>query len=422
MSVGSFSASLSGLNANSQKLQVIGNNLANVNTVGFKASTVSFADLVSQSVGGSSVNPMQIGLGVTTGSITPNFTQGGIESNGISTNAAIQGNGFFIVGNSVERVYTRAGVFGFNEDGVLVTPDGLAVQGYTTVNPATGLIDTTSQPTDIVIPPGALRAPVPTSLLAIHSNLDASSPVTTTFSASAQIFDSLGVPHVATVNYAKTGAGVWTYDITVPGAEITGGTAGTPFSIGTGTVEFDANGRLFQVNGGAAADVTITGPAWASGATSTDITWDLVDANNVGTITGFSAPSATSATIQNGAATGAVASLISVNHDGELLAAYGLGQTMVVGVLALASFTNPAGLVKAGANMYSESEASGIPSTGTAGTGGRGTLIGGALEQSNVDIATEFTQMILAQRGYQANSKSITVADELLLETLNLKR
>ena len=422
MSVGSFSASLSGMNANSQKLQVIGNNLANVNTVGFKASTVSFADLVSQSVGGSSVNPMQIGLGVTTGAITPNFSQGGVESTGISTNAAIQGNGFFMVGNSVERMYTRAGAFTFNEDGVLVTPDGLAVQGYTTVNPATGQIDTTSQPTDIIIPPGALRAPVPTSLLAIHSNLDASAATAATFSASAQIFDSLGVPHVATVNYTKTGPGAWTYNITVPGAEVTGGTPGTPFSIATGSVGFNASGRLTTVNAAAAADVTITGPAWASGATPTNITWDLVDANLAGTITGFSAPSATSATIQNGAATGAVASLISVNHDGELLASYGLGQTMVVGVLALASFTNPAGLVKAGSNRYSESEASGIPSVGTSGTGGRGTLIGGALEQSNVDIATEFTQMILAQRGYQANSKSITVADELLLETLNLKR
>ena len=422
MSVGSFSASLSGLNANAQKLSVIGNNLANVNTVGFKASTVSFADLVSQSVGGSSVNPMQVGLGVTTGAITPNFTQGGIESTGISTNAAIQGNGFFIVGNSVERMYTRAGVFNFNEDGLLVTPDGLAVQGYTAVNPATGQIDTTGQPTDIVIPPGALRAPVATTLLAIHSNLDASAATATTFSASAQIFDSLGVPHVATVNYAKTGPGAWTYDITVPGAEITGGTPGTPFSIGTGTLGFDATGRLTQVNAGAAADVVITGPAWASGATATNITWDLIDANNVGTVTGFSSPSATSSTIQNGTATGAVASLISINHDGELVAAYGLGQTMVVGVLSIASFNNNAGLVKAGANMFSESETSGIPSVGVAGTGGRGTLIGGALEQSNVDIATEFTQMILAQRGYQANSKGITVADELLLETLNMKR
>jgi len=171
-----------------------------------------------------------------------------------------------------------------------------------------------------------------------------------------------------------------------------------------------------------AADVVITGPAWASGATATNITWDLIDANNVGTVTGFSSPSATSSTIQNGTATGAVASLISINHDGELVAAYGLGQTMVVGVLSIASFNNNAGLVKAGANMFSESETSGIPSVGVAGTGGRGTLIGGALEQSNVDIATEFTQMILAQRGYQANSKTITVSDELLVDTLSLKR
>ena len=421
MSVGSFSASLSGLNANQQKLSVIGNNLANLNTVGFKASTVTFADLVSQSVGGPSVNPMQIGLGVITGSITPNFTQGGIESTGISTNVAIQGNGFFVVGASDQRAYSRAGSFSFDADGMLITPDGLPVQGYTTVNPVTGQIDVTGQPQNIIIPPGALRAPLPTSQFAVQSNLDASAAVGATFASAVQIYDSLGVSHVATVNYTKTGAGAWSYTVTVPGAEVTGGTPGTPFQIATGTLGFNAVGQLTQVNGGAAADVTITGPTWANGATAANLTWDLVDAAGVGTITGFASPSATASTTQNGTPTGSVAG-ITINTEGELVASYGLGRTVVVGQLALASFNNPGGLVKVGTNLFSESEASGIPSVGSAGSGGRGTLIGGSLEQSNVDIATEFTQMILAQRGYQANSKSITVADELLVETLNLKR
>ena len=422
MAIGSFSASLSGLNANQQKLSVIGNNLANINTVGFKASTVTFADLVSQSVGGPSVNPMQIGLGVTTGAITPNFTQGGIESTGIATNVAIQGQGFFVVGPSAARAYARAGVFNFDSNGMLVTPDGQPVQGWTTTNPTTGQIDSTGQPTDIIIPPGVLRAPVPTSLFSTQSNLDASAPVGATFAASVQIYDSLGVSHVMTISYTKTAAGEWDYDITVPGAEVTGGTAGTPFSIKTGTVTFNATGQLDTVDGAAAADVTITGPTWANGSASTDLVWDLLDASGTAMLTGYSSASATASTTQNGAPTGAVASIITIDQSGQLIASFGIGRTVVVGQIALASFNNPSGLVKIGTNLWSESEASGIPSVGIAGSGGRGALIGGALEQSNVDIAQEFTQMILAQRGYQANSKSITVADELLLETLNLKR
>ena len=169
-------------------------------------------------------------------------------------------------------------------------------------------------------------------------------------------------------------------------------------------------------------EFTITSPSWRNGAAAVNFSWDLVDPNGAATITQYAAGSATSSVTQNGSPTGAVASIISINQSGQLVASFGIGRTVVVGQLALATFNNPQGLVKAGTNYYSESEASGNPSVGIAGSGGRGTLIGSSLEQSNVDIAQEFTQMILAQRGYQANSKSITVADELLLETLNLKR
>ena len=422
MAVGSFSASLSGLNVQQQKLAVIGNNLANLNTVGYKASTVQFSDLVSQSIGGASENPMQIGLGAATGSITPNFTQGGIESTGISTNAAIQGTGFFIVGDSAHRAYTRAGNFAFDAIGMLTTPDGQPVQGYTAVDSVTGMLDTTGQPGNIVIPPGVLRAPVPTTTFGTVLNLDANAADGTTFTSSVQIYDALGVPHVVTVNFAKTGVGAWDYTMTVPGEEVDGGTAGTPEQIATGSVTFSALGRLDQVDGGAAGDVTITSPTWANGAAATDFNWDLIDSNGGGLITNYSAPSATASTTQNGSPTGAVSSIISISPTGQLIASFGIGRTVTVGQLAMASFNNPQGLVKLGTNLYSESEASGIPSVGVAGSGGRGTLIGSALESSNVDIATEFTQMILAQRGYQANSKSITVADELLVDTLNLKR
>jgi flagellar hook protein FlgE len=416
-----FSASLSGLNVNQQKLNVIGNNLANINTIAFKASTVQFMDLVSQSVGGSSANPMQVGLGVSTGSISPSFKQGGIENTGVPTNVAIQGNGFFVVGDATNRSYTRAGDFSFDADGMLVSPDGLPVQGYTAVDPTTGAIITTGQPSNVIVPPGVLRAPTATTKFGTLSNLDSSAPIAATFSASVQVYDALGAPHVATVTYTKTAASAWSYSMTVPGEDLAAGVAGTPSVIGTGTVTFTAAGKLNLVNGAAAADVAIAGPAWKNGATATPLSWDLVDANGVASLTGFAGPSATSSVTQNGAAAGTIDS-ISINSEGEILATFGTGSSVTVGQLALANFNNPQGLVKLGSNRFGESESAGIANVGVAGTGGRGTLIGSSLEQSNVDIAQEFTQMILAQRGYQANSKSITVADELLVDTLNLKR
>jgi len=422
MSAGTFSASLSGMNANQQKLSVIGNNLANINTVGFKASTVNFADLVSQSVGGPSANPMQVGLGVGTASITPSFMQGGVESTGIATNVAIQGNGFFLIGDPSERVYTRAGNFAFDSTGALVTSDGNYVQGYTALDPITGQISTSGQPGNIVVSPGVLRAPVASTGFGTVANLDSRTTVGSNFTSSVQIYDALGEPHVATIQFTKSGVGAWNYTVSVPGADVTGGTAGTPTTIASGTMTFDSTGKLSQVNGGAAADVTITSPAWRNGAAAVNFSWDLVGANGAASLTQYGSPSATASVTQNGAPTGAVSSMVSVDQDGQLVASFGIGRTVVVGQLALATFSNPQGLVKSGNNFFSESEASGAPSVGIAGSGGRGSLIGSALEQSNVDIAQEFTQMILAQRGYQANSKSITVADELLLETLNLKR
>jgi flagellar hook protein FlgE len=422
MAVGSFSAGLSGLNANAVYLSVIGNNLANINTVGFKSSSVTFMDLVSQNAGGASGNPMQIGLGVVTGSISPVFSQGAIENTREATNVAIQGNGLFVVRGPNGQAYTRAGNFSFNSDGQLVTPDGYFVQGYTALDPVTGEIITTGTPTDISVPPGVLRAPQATTNFRTQTNLDAGAVLNDTFTTPVQVYDALGESHVATITYTKqAAAGAWNYTITVPGAEIVGGTAGTPFQVATGSLTFNPTGQLTTVNGAAPADVAINTPAWTNGAAASAWNWDLMDANNVPTMTGFASASATSSIAQNGAAAGMVNN-ISINADGTIMATFGAGQTVAVGQLALASFNNPKGLVKMGSNRYGESQAAGIPNVGVAGTGGRGTLIGSALESSNVDIATEFTQMILAQRGYQANSKTITVSDEILVDTLALKR
>ncbi|MBI4265884.1 MAG: flagellar hook protein FlgE [Acidobacteria bacterium] len=420
MAVGSFSAGLSGLNANSVYLSVIGNNLANINTVGFKSSSVTFQDLVSQTVGGSSGNPMQVGLGVTTGAISPVFSQGAIENTREATNVAIQGNGFFVVRGASGNSYTRAGNFTFNSDGKLVTPDGQFVQGYTTIDPATGQVITTGQPSDISVPPGILRAPVATTQIRTQTNLDSTAAVGATFTTAVQIYDSIGTPHIATILYTKTAANTWSYEVTVPSTEATGTagtTAGTVRIGAIGTLTFGGNGTMTAPT----ADVSLSGPTtWSNGATANAITWDIFEGTTA-SISQFASTSATSSISQNGSAPGMIDN-ISISADGTIVATFGAGQTVPVAQLALTSFNNPRGLVKLGSSRYGESQAAGIPNVGVAGSGGRGTLIGSALEGSNVDIAQEFTSMILAQRGYQANSKTITVSDELLLDTLNLKR
>jgi flagellar hook protein FlgE len=422
MSFGSFSAGLSGLNANAEALSVIGNNLANINTVGFKASQVSFRDLVYEMAGANSGNPAQIGLGVGVAAITPVFSQGSIESSRSATNVAIQGNGFFLLNGSEGPSYTRAGAFGFDATGTLVSPDGQKVQGYMAVDPITKQILNTGTPTDIVVPPSILRAPVATSQFSAISNLNSQAIAGNTFTTSVQVFDSLGASHITTMTYTNTGPGAWTYDMSVDGGDVSGGTAGTPFQLATGSLSFDGNGLLVAVNGAAPANVAITTPAWTNGATASTLDWKVVDgANNTPLLTGFASPSATSSITQNGSAAGTVTN-ISITPDGSIVATIGVGQSQTIGQLALVGFNNPEGLVKIGSNRYGEGPEAGVPNVGVAGTGGRGTLIGSALEQSNVDMAQEFTQMILAQRGYQANGKMITVSDQLLLDTLNLKQ
>src|SRR6185436_4447808 len=423
MAVGSFSAGLSGLNANGQYLAVIGNNLANINTIGFKSSAVTFMDLVSQTVGGSSANPMQVGLGVVTGSISPVFSQGAIENTREATNVAIQGGGFFVVRTSGGNAYTRAGNFTFNSDGKLVTPDGAFVQGYTTINATTGAVVTTGATADITVPPGVLRAPVSTTSIGTQTNLNSGAATGYTHTAAVHIYDSLGKPHVATILYTKTAtAGQWSYEVTVPSTEATGTagtTAGTVRIGATGTVTFNGLGVLTAP----VADVSLAGPTtWTNGATVNAINWDIfTGTGTTASLTSYNAASTNSSITQNGSAAGQIEN-VTIAPDGTIMATFGAGQTVAVAQLALANFNNPKGLLKLGSSKYGESQAAGIANVGTAGSGGRGSLVGSALEGSNVDIAQEFTQMILAQRGYQANSKTITTSDELMQDTLNLKR
>jgi len=262
---------------------------------------------------------------------------------------------------------------------------------------------------------------VATTSMRTQSNLDASAAVGATHTAAVQIYDTLGESHVATITYTKTGANAWSYEVTVPATEATG-TAGTT----AGTVRLGPVGAVtfsgLGVMTAPAADVSLAGPTtWTNGAAVNAITWDLIDANATPSLTGYTAASTNSSISQNGSAAGQIDN-ISITADGTIMATFGAGQSVAVAQLALATFNNPKGLQKLGSSRFGESQAAGIANIGVAGAGGRGTLIGSALEGSNVDIAQEFTNMILAQRGYQANSKTITTSDELLVESLSLKR
>jgi flagellar hook protein FlgE len=421
MAVGSFSAGLSGLSANAQALNVVGNNLANINTVGFKGSDVTFRDLVYQNVGGSSENPNQVGLGVGIAQVSPVFTQGTIEASRVATNVAIQGNGFFMLNGPEGPSYTRAGTFSFDPNGTLISPDGQQVQGYTNIDPTTHEVITTGETSAITVPPGVLRPPVATSQFSTISNLNSDAAVGSTFTTSIQIFDSLGASHATTMTYTKTGPGTWDYSLSADGAEVAGGTPGTPTVLQNGTLTFDGSGQLTDVDGSAPGSVNITTPAWSNGAVANTMSWNLLDANGTPNLTSFASASATSSISQNGAAAGTVSN-ITINPDGKIVATIGAGQTLTLAQLALVTFNNPEGLTKIGSNRYGEGPAAGVRNVGVPGTGGRGSLIGSALEQSNVVMAQEFTQMILAQRGYQANGKMITVSDQLLVDTLNMKQ
>jgi flagellar hook protein FlgE len=412
----SFSTSLSGLNANSEALSVIANNLANLNTVAYKGSSANFSDLFYQQVGTTGQgNPIQIGVGSTISSITSPFTQGNINSTGVPTDVAIQGDGFFMADKDGMTVYTRAGNFSQDENGFLVTDDGGFVLGYPAVN---GVVNPGQTLAPMSVSSGRVIPANATTNFQIAMNLNASAAVGSvagSYSTSIQTYDSLGTTHVLTFNFTKTAAGTWDYEITIPGADV--GQA-NPVTVQTGTLQFDGAGRLISPAANVAG-VSVTN--LADGANDLNLTWGLYDSTGASTITQVAGPSAVSTTQQDGYPSGTLQSF-SIGSDGIINGVLSNGQTTILGQIALANFPNIQGLTRAGANNFLASLSSGLPNVGAPGTGGRGALKGGALEQSNVDIATEFTKLILAERGYQANSRAITTADEITQDAINLKR
>jgi len=426
-----FYSGLSGLSAYSSALNIVGNNLANMNTSGFKTSEASFEDLVTRTFGGTATNgagnPMQVGLGILTNQISGIFSQGSIQTSAEATNVAMEGNGFFVVGDTADdRFYTRAGTFFFDNDGNLINPAGKYVLGYTTKD-ANNNIQASGALSIINLPGNQVNDPQASTFMQITTNLDVREAVGATYAASTTIFDSKGAPHTVTMTFTHDGLvggnDQWTAVATIPPADVD--TAGGD-ALGTFVMGFDGTGTLIDVTPpGGAVDPTFSIPSagvFANGADQIAVfTWDIFDANGVPNVTAYPIPSATSSTNTDGYPPGNLTSVI-VDQDGILQGVFDNGQVEEMAQLAIGTFNNPKGLIRQGRNLYAETNSSGTPAIGAAGTGGRGTVIGSALESSNVDIATEFTQMLVYERGYQANSKIITASDTITQTAIGLVR
>jgi flagellar hook protein FlgE len=388
----SLFSGISGLRAHQTMMDVTGNNIANVNTAGFKSSQGVFEDTLSQMLksagapqaGLGGTNPAQVGLGVRQSGITTNFTQGAAQATGKSTDLMINGDGFFVVRSGSEDLFTRAGSFTFDANGSLVNPGGAKVMGWSANN---GVLDTNATPGPVQLPIGTLLPPTPTTTATIGGNLPADTTSVTPLTTSIKTYDDQGNEHTLTASWTKTSSTSW--DVA-----LSDGTNNTNASI-----SFNADG---------------TTPSPASAVVG-GITVDLSG------VTNFAGQSTVATTGQNGSAMGSLQSF-SISGDGVLTGVFSNGLKQPLAQLAMATFNNAAGLEKVGGSEFRTTANSGLAQLGIPGSGGRGLMQSGSLEMSNVDLAQEFTNLIIAQRGFQANSKVITASDELLGDLVNLKR
>lgn len=404
-----------GLQANSFALDIIGSNLANSNTTGFKNQRVLFNDLVYQTLSPGSgpsgsfggVNPIQLGAGVQIGSIGTNLSQGNLTTTGRPLDMGIQGEGFFVLNNGVSTAYSRAGSFEVDAAGFLVDPStGFRVQRFG--NAGEGSVGVpgfqVAGDLNIRVPFGAGIPGTPTANVQLQGNLNASLAVGDTFTSAIQINDTQGTSRSLTFTFTKTAAN--TFDMS---ATVSGGTV----ALGTTSITFDANGLLV-------APASIT-------ATLTGLPGPQTVSLNLGTpgqstgLTQFGSPSTAAAVTQDGRGAGTL-STVTVDGAGILQGVFSNGRTVPLAQLAVANFNNSAGLLRQGDSYFVASSASGNPLIGTGGTGGRGLIQGGSLEGSNVDIAIEFSRLIIAQRGFQVNARTVTAANEVLQELANIIR
>lgn len=430
----SFSIPLTGLEADSTALNTIANDLSNMNTTAYKAQSTNFADLFYQQIGTTgSGDPIQVGAGVRAASNETDFTQGSINSTGNSTDVALNGNGFFVLGDgSGSYEYSRAGNFTLSSTGELLASSGMNVMGYPAVN---GVVNTNAPLTAISVPVGAVQQPQATTTMNMTANLDSASATGTQFPAEITVYDSLGQSHVATVTYEQTGTNTWSYSAALPAADYsTSGGNAVPAPI-TGSLQFNSTGDLTAITptGGAAQtvgtgtgdvssialDFTPAGSALADGAAGMNIQWNLLSSAGTPSISQVDTSSAVSATTQNGYASGQYQSF-AIGSDGTVTVTYSNGQQQNVGQLALANVANLQGLSLLGSDNYATTLASGAAVIGTSGEAGLATVQDQALEASNVNISTEFSNLIVAQRAFEANAKSVTTFDTVTQDTINM--
>jgi flagellar hook protein FlgE len=411
--MGNFSIALSGLEADSVSLNTIGNNLANLNTTGYKGQTTSFEDLFYQQIGQSgSGDAIQVGAGTKVSGTSTDFSEGTIlpDADANPTDMALSGNGFFVVNQNGVQSLTRAGNFQVSSNGNLITQDGQQVMGYPAVN---GVVNQNSTLQPIVIPVGATEGAQATQNISVIANLNSGAAVGTPYSTPVTLYDSLGQSQQATISYTKTATNTWSYSITLPPGTATG----TPVN-NTGTLTFDSNGNLTSPTGSVAG---ISFPGMADGASNLTFNWNMNDASGNPTLTQLASASTNNNQFQDGFTSGNYQT-INVDSSGLITAQFSNGKSTTVGQVAVASVANAQGLVATGGNNFATTAASGQATVGVAGTGGRGTVQDNALEQSNVNISTEFSNLIVAQRAFEANSKTVTTFDTVSQDVLAMIR
>jgi len=459
----SLYAGVSGLQNHQIRMDVIGNNISNVNTIGFKKGRVNFQDLLSQNLQGAArptnelggVNPKQVGLGMNIAAIDTIHQQGSLQTTGVVSDVAIQGNGYFVLQSGDKYFYSRAGAFGVDEAGTLVNPaNGMRVQGWMAQEiDGQQFVNTAADVEDLIIPIGSKDAAAATTEVYLASNLDKRTPEILpgagpadtqagTWTIDKDIYDAFGNVHTMRINFTKV-VGVnnqWQAQVVIDPDDPVG--TATNIDIGAANnvgnvfnVEFDNFGAILQATD-AAGDVIDTGELQVQVAFDVlESTPDIVGAPvrqtfnlNLGTvgsmvnsITQFAETSSTKAFEQNGYTMGYLESY-QIDQVGRITGVYSNGTNRLIGQIALASFTNPGGLEKAGESTYVESNNSGEANIGESLIAGKGKIISGALEMSNVDLAEQFTDMIVTQRGFQANSRTIQTSDQMLQELLTLKR
>jgi flagellar hook protein FlgE len=409
-----MSSALSGLRNHQAMLDVVGNDIANVSTIGFKGSSTVFSDVLTQTLKGAAApggqiagtNPAQIGLGSRLAGTVQSFAQGAIQRTSRPTDFAIQGDGFFVVNNGAENLYTRAGAFNLDATGNLTTPDGAVVQGWRA--DASGVVDTNAAIQAVQIRVGDILPPAQTSSVSLGGNITADAAIGDAVAMSVTAFDSQGGATPLNLTFTKTAADEWTV----------AGSAGDPaldVALTDNVLTFDGSGELV---GPAGRNINIAGGLIAGMPSAMTIV--LGEAAESGRLTQYAGQASAGITEQNGSPAGTLQGF-NVGQDGVIVGNYSNGLNREIGQVATAVFTNPGGLERI-AGSWRQTANSGLAQIGIAGGGGRGLMSAGTLEMSNVDLAEEFTRLIVAQRGFQGNARVITTSDEILQEVVNLKR